>query len=282
VKVVAIAVVLSALPISVLSYTMDGPTPAPERDWEFNITIINSFQCPYASEILGLDYVDGENAVTFASNLDDLLYTCSADDGTYIEELALDFAGNAHPFGLCYDADGDVYLNDFSGQDINWTDYSSWYDYPNPSSNKGSGLDFDGDYIWETYWTDGVYRFLPDGTGVEYFPISEVAAQMSGLAVFPLEGNLGIMIAAHGQYDFWFYEFDGSSVNYLGSVPCPLTPSQSQGLTYAAERGTFFWSYFIGDEDWIAELDINIEGGGGGGETAVAPTSMGAIKAAFR
>jgi hypothetical protein len=165
---------------------MDGPTPAP--GWEFNITIINEFQCPYAGEIRGLDYVDGETAVTFASDPDNMLYTCNANDGAYIGELVLGFS-NPHPFGLCYDANGNVHVNEFNGGDIYWYN-GGWNEYANPSSNKGSGMDFDGDYIWETYWTDGVYRFFPDGSGAEFYETSEVGAQLSGLTVFPYNGNL--------------------------------------------------------------------------------------------
>lgn len=280
-RIVVITVFLLAIPIAVLSYTMDDRTPAPERDWEFYITIINEFQCPYAGEIRGLDYVDGETAVTFASDPDNMLYTCNANDGTYVGELVLGFS-NPHPFGLCYDANGNVHVNEFNGGDIYWYN-GGWNEYANPSSNKGSGMDFDGTYIWETYWTDGVYRFFPDGSGVEFYETSEVGAQLSGLTVFPYNDNLWLMNASHGQYIFNFYEFDGSALTYIATVDCPLTPSQSYGLTYAAERGTFFWSYAIGSDDWIAELDIGLDWDeGGGDDTAVIPASMGTIKATYR
>ena len=242
---------------------------------DFDITVLNSFTCPYAQEIKGLDYIGGETAITFASNLDDLLYTCDAEDGTYIDDLELSYTGNPHPFGVCYDDNDYVHVNDYSQNDIHWNNYSSWDDYSNPSDNKGSGMDFDGTYIWETYWTDGVYRFFPDGSGAEFFYTDEVTTQMSGLAVFPYNSNLGIIVATHGNLIFYFYEFDGSSTTYLGNADCPLIASQSRGLTYSQERGTFFWSYGDGGVDWISELGIDFY------YTAVQPASVGNIKAIF-
>jgi hypothetical protein len=283
-KIIRLIYAVVMLPVFALGYPVDDEAWAPARGWEFDIRVINTFQCPYATEIMGMDYVDGENAITFASNLDDALYTCNADNGNYISALTLNFTGNPHPFGVCYDADGYPHVNDFSGQKVHWTDYADWRYYSNPSGNKGSGMDFDGTNIWETYWTEGVYRFYPDGTREEYYTMTEVEAQMSGLAVFPYDDSLWLMVATHGDYIFYFYRFDGGEVKHITTVDCPLTPSQSYGLTYAAERGTFFWSYTIGGEEWIAELDIGLEddGGGGGGDTGILPTSMGAIKAAFR
>lgn len=276
-------IVVVLLPVFALGLTVDDGNRAPARGWVFDIRIVNTFQCPYATEIMGMDYVDGENAITFASNLDDALYTCDADNGEYISALTLNFTGNPHPFGVCYDGSGYPHVNDFSGQKIHWTDFAKWDYYPNPAGNKGSGMDYDGNSIWETYWTEGIYRFLPDGTREEYYPASEVEAQMSGLAVFPYNDNTWAMIATHGDYVFYFYEFNGVTTEYIATVDCPLTPSQSYGLTYAAERGTFFWSYTIGEAEWIAELDIGLDSdGGGGGDTGIAPTSLGEIKAAYR
>lgn len=282
-RIVAITVFMLVLAVAVLSNATDDPTPVPDRDWKFNITIINSFQCPYAGEIRGLDYVDGATAISFSSDPDNKVYTCDANDGTYVGELAMGFS-NPHPFGICYDADDNVHVNEFNGSDIYWYNGAVWSDYGNPSSNKGSGMDFDGTYVWETYWTDGVYRFFPDGSGAEFYDMPEVGAQLSGLTVFPYNGNLWLMNASHGEYVFNFYEFDGSVLTYIATVDCPLTPSQSYGLTFAAERGTFFWSYSIGSDDWIAELDIGLEWdeGGGGDDTAVVPASIGMIKATYR
>ncbi len=273
-----VVLALAFLPMSAFGYAAGDSGPAP--GWEFNLTIINEFQCPYATEIMGLDYVDGENKLTFASNLDDALYTCNADNGNYISALTLNYTGNPHPFGVCYDGNGYPHINDFSGQKVHWTDYAEWDYYRNPAGNKGSGMDFDGTCIWETYWTEGVYRFLPDGTHDWYYTASEVEAQMSGLAVFPYNGNTWLMISTHGDYVFYFYEFNGAALTHIATVDCPLTPSQSYGLTYAAERGTFFWSYTIGEAEWVAELDIGLDDDDD--DTGVVPTSMGMVKATYR
>jgi hypothetical protein len=278
-------IVVVLLPVFALGYAVDDGNRAPAQGWVFDIKIINTFQCPYAKEIMGMDYVDGENAITFASNLDDALYTCNADNGNYIRALTLNYGGNPHPFGVCYDGGGYPHVNDFSGRKIHWTDFSNWRYYSNPAGNQGSGMDYDGECIWEAYWTEGVFRFLPDGTREEYYTASEIEYQMSGMTVFPFNDNIWLMFATHGDYVFYFYEYDGGSITLIATVDCPLTPSQSYGLAYAAERGSVFWSYTLGEEEWIAELDLGIEddgGGGGGGDTGIVPTSMGAIKAAYR
>jgi hypothetical protein len=43
-----------------------------------------------------------------------------------------------------------------------------------------------------------------------------------------------------------------------GSVPCAVPLSSSPGLTCAASRGTFFWSYSSGGSCYVAELDIDL------------------------
>ncbi|UCE27017.1 MAG: hypothetical protein JSW52_11820 [Candidatus Coatesbacteria bacterium] len=174
------------------SYAIGSDDSISELDIDFGtditITVVNTFECPYAGEIRGLDFVDGENAISFTSDPDNMIYTCNADDGTYVSELALGFS-NPHPFGVCYDNNGYPHLNEFNGSDIFWYNGVDWNEYANPSSNKGSGMDFYGGYVWETYWTDGVYRFLPDGTGTEFYETPEVGAQLSGLTVFLKSGG---------------------------------------------------------------------------------------------
>lgn len=276
-KLACYALLVLSFSAGAFGSSQTGSAPVPDRDWDITLEVINQFQCPFAVEIRGLDYVDDAGAVSFTSDRDNKVYTCSADDGTYIGELLMDFVNNPHPFGVCYDADGDVYVNEFSRNKIRWHDGVVWDDYPNPASNKGSGMDFDGTYIWETYWTDGVYRFFPDGSGAEFYAMPEVGAQLSGLTVFPFNGNLWVMVASHGEDVFNFYEFDGATMNYIATVDCPLVASQSYGLAYSAERGTIFWSYALGSNDWIAELGIGIVD-----DTDVGAASFGLIKAVYR
>lgn len=254
-----------------LSAPFGSQIPTPNPDVDIEIDILNTFTCSYSSHILGLDYVEDESLLGFDSSTNKTFFYCDPDDGTYVDELYLAYSSS--PFCAVADDNGYVYVDDWSQSNINWWD-GSWHSFSNPSGSNGRGMDYDFDsgYLWETNSSTGVYRFLTDGTGSEFFTLSEVPSQMSGLTVFPHGDNMLLMVTTYGTFNFYFYEFDGSSLTYLTYEPCPTGCSSSLGLTYSAERDTFFWSYNSGGYK-ISELDITFT------FTSVQPASLGYIKA---
>lgn len=273
-------VILIALIISVSS-GMDGSTsstvrqhsgPTATDDWV--LTVLNTFAPSFTTNIRGLDFNE-PNTIYFISGAEYNIFACSADDGSYQTEYSLD-SSNESPYGIA-DSGNYANVNDFGDTVVYYFDGSNWYNYVNPASSDGRGMDYDGSYIWENYTssgTFGVYGFDDGGTLHHSFILSEIPTQLSGLAVFdPGTGNTGIAVTTYNTHNIWLYDFDGSSMNYLGMVALPGGANSSLGLCYSTTRGTFFWSYTLGGTYTISELEIT--------ESALDHSTWGNIKTCF-
>lgn len=258
-----------------------NPAPGQPATDAYVINVVNTFQCPYASMILGLDFTLSSNLLLFVDNMDDKLWVSDPNNGSEVNSYVLTWT-TPSPFGVCnYDPGGaQPHCNDFVVGTI-WygTDFAN--SYANPYIENGRGMDFDGTYIWEAsgpmYATYGAcLRMNSDGTGVEAWYLPGITTQLSGLTTYPILGSQGIAVTAYesGATDhyIWFYEFDGSSMSLLGSATLPSCV-QSLGLTYSDTRDTYFWSYLSGGQFYISELEIT--------DTSFQNETWSAIKASF-
>jgi hypothetical protein len=105
------------------------------------------------------------------------------------------------------------------------------------------------------------------------FTLSEVPTQLSGVTVFPFMGDVGLCVTTYSTFNLYFYQYDGSSMTYLGSVACPASCSSSYGLAYSENRGTIFWSYNSGGY-MLGEIEFSID-------VALERSTWGEIKANF-
>ncbi len=246
----------------------------------YEIAVLNTFETPYAYQILGLDYQDGNNGLFFISNIDDRMYNCSADDGTQLTSWALDPA-NDHAFCM---ADGGAFahVNDYDNSDIYFFNGMVWGTYSNPYNIDGRGMDFDGTYIWEAYGElyatyGAACAFDQAGTLLGTWNLPGITTQLSGLAVFDTgTAATGIAVTAYWEHYIWFYEFTGSSMMLLGDAQLPVSANiqMSMGLCYSSERDTYFWSYRDNSSVYhISELQIT--------ETSLEHSTWGNIKTSF-
>lgn len=227
---------------------------------DITIQVLNTFQCGYSSQILGMDYYNDTGALVFVNNDENKMYVCNPDDGSYISELDLDYAASPDQFGVCIDSNLYLYFNDWDYNYMHWYDMSAWHIFTNPVGDDGRGMDFDGEKIWEThYWTaNNIVRFDTGGSNVETYETPEITVQQSGLTVFPFGDDLGVAVTTYSVKNLYFYKFDGSSLVSLGFVNCPMACTNSLGLAYSETRNTFFWSYQAAGSFYISELDIDI------------------------
>ncbi len=247
---------------------------------DYIISILNTFETPYATQILGLDYNDGYNSLFFISNAEDELYNCSADDGTELNSWALDPV-NDHAFGMA-DGGSFAHVNDFSSSDVYFFNGVTWGTYPNPYNNDGRGMDFDGTYIWEAFGAihatyGAACAFDKTGVLLGAWNLPGITTQLSGLAVFDTGTDAtGIAVTSYSVHYIWFYEFTGSSMILLGSGQLPVSANAyySLGLCYSSERNTYFWSYYDYSMVFhISELQIT--------ETSLERSTWGNIKTSF-
>lgn len=241
--------------------------PPPGRA-DITITVLNDYIISGFINPRGLDYADNYGALVMSDYGTDHIYTLNPDNG--------DVTGN----GPCPPEVPDVfgvasievspglwqtYINDWNTvMDIWVLEGATWsLAFANPVPEAPRGLDFDDD---EMLWavdasTRYLYRFDTSGGNVSSWYLAELpVAFASGISTFTYESNLGIVVGGYYFGDFYFYEFDGASLSYIGSAPVPQTASSSYGIAYSRTRETFFWLYREGTTiDHITEFELDIE-----------------------
>ncbi|MCD4708954.1 MAG: hypothetical protein K8S62_14585 [Candidatus Sabulitectum sp.] len=232
-----------------------------------------------ANKALGIDVFEGPGFyVLGADNVNDWIQAFDATTGVPAGSLPLS-AANGSCFGVAWNNDPDTdtyYTDDWASSNLFYTeDFGvSWTTEPNPAGNNARGMDFDGTDYWTTNGTGGgIWRFLP-GTGAENIATPEIPSQPSGLTVFPYGSNLGIAITTYNTHNIYFYQWNGSTLDFMASAACPVSGiDASYGLAYAATNGHMYWSYRTGTAYHIAELTFTI--------TSLERTSWGSIKNSF-
>ena len=240
------------------------------------LTLVNDWAL--SGKALGLDMFEGTGIyyVLGADNENDYVQAWDATSGTAAGTLPLD-AANGSIFGLAWNNDMDTdtyYTDDWADNVLYYTeDFGvSWTTATNPAGSSGRGMDFDGTDYWCTNGAGGgLYRFQP-GVGAENIAIPEVPTQPSGLAVFPNGSDIGVAVTTYNTLNIYFYNYDGSTLSYIGAAACPTACSSSLGLTYSETSGNLFWS-FDNSGYHLGEISFNL--------TSLERSSWGSIKTSF-
>jgi hypothetical protein len=257
------------------------PSHGQETDADITVTIVNSFQAPYASEVLDLGWMPS-GYLLFTSIQDLKVYACDPSTGAYVDALDTYDDTNPAPYGVAYGPTGGVLTtNDYTiGSLFTWTG-AAWSETPNPADVYGRGIEYDqaSNAFWEAVSTPTgryLYRFVPGGSSA-FYALQNPPSILTGVALFPLGSGLGVVVSGYSDLHLYFYQYVGTSLTYVGSAPLPVTPYPDQfslGLTYASQRGTFFWSYIDNIGTTICELDIEVDLG-------LEPATWGSIKTLF-
>jgi hypothetical protein len=250
-------------------------TVIPEGSDDITIDVLNTWQAPYASHILGLEYKSTDNTLLFVSSLNNKIFIANPDNGTQIGSI--DRPAGMVGFDVAWDGT-EYYINGWGSTTVIYHGTGSgWTSYANPSGANGRGLCFDGADMWESNQLT-CYTFETNGTGATAYTLPGIPGQISGLTTFPIpigtDQACGIMATCYNTAVFYFYAFNGSTITPLGSIACPLSVSNSYGLAYAGPRGTFFWGYLAGGQYYVSELDIDLG-------MALSRDTWGAIKTEF-
>lgn len=253
-----------------------GVNPGPSGSDDISLTLINDWT--QSQQVLGLDVFEDTNVYVLGSDRNGMIIQ-AYDAGVPAGTLALD-AANTNCFGVAWNDDltTDAYYTD------DWTDTvlyytedfgTSWTTETNPAGNLARGMAHEGTNYWTTNGDGGgLWRFTP-GVGQENIAIPEVPTQPSGVAVFPYNGNLGVAVTTYNTFNIYFYEWDGSTMTYIGSAACPVSGiAGSYGLAYSNLDGYMYWSYRDGSSAYhLVQFSFDI--------TALSRSSWGAIKTSF-
>jgi hypothetical protein len=256
------------------------PSHGQETDADITVTIVNSFQASYASEVLDLGWMPS-GYLLFTSMVDHTIYACDPNTGAFVDALDT-YDTNPASYGVAYGPTGSVLTtNDYSnGSLFTWTG-AAWIQTPNPAGIYGRGIEYDqaSNAFWEAVSTPTgryLYRFVPGGASA-FYTLQNPPSILTGVALFPLGSGLGVVVSGYSDLHLYFYQYVGTSLTYVGSAPLPVTayPDQfSLGLTYSSQRGSFFWSYVDAIGRTICELDIDVDLG-------LEPATWGSIKTLF-
>ncbi len=254
----------------------------PETTDDITVNLEGSFDI--SGIALGLDAFENNGATVILAVNNIYRYVQGYDPTTGSPSYRLDLdSENSACFGVAWNNDvpNSVYhTNDWEQSILFFTPNHgiNWLKAYNPVENKGRGFDFDGANYWITNDDIGICRFLP-GAGDEMYNTPEITSQISGLATFPYMGGVGIAVTSYNVHNIWFYHWDGTStsLNYLGSVPCPLTVYKSLGLAYSEISGNLFMAYRAtsANDYSICEISFSISG------LALRENSWAAIKSSF-
>lgn len=254
--------------------------PAPAGNPNMVLTVLNDWNIG-TTLTLGIDvYESAEVSYVLAVEKTDMqIQAYDISTGSALGTLALNPANTAC-FGIAWnnnpDTDG-YYTNDWIGFSLYYTEDfgASWATETNPAGGSGRGMDFDGVNYWETNGSNGgLWRFNP-GVGQENIAIPEVSNQPAGLSTFPYNGNTGIALTTYNDPTIHFYEWDGTTMSYIGSAACPVSPiANSFGLAYCYATDTMFWTYKDNSNNYhLAEFSFEL--------TALTRASWGSIKSSF-
>ena len=245
--------------------SVDSRTENPLVETLITLTLEDEWYINDAETTMGLDVWTngGEIRIIFCDQVLRELGSFDPVTGVVVGAIPLD-PSNTECFGVAFNNNLSSplwYTNDCSETCLYYTtDLTTWGTTPNPSGALGRGMDFDGNDYWQTFGDSGVYRFQP-GVVEEFVELPGVSGVMSGLTVFPFNGNLGIVVTCYESHKFHFHEWDGSTITYLGSADCPSSVYNSDnfGLAYCDLNGMLYWSYINTTFDTvIAEISFEI------------------------
>ncbi|RKZ04571.1 hypothetical protein DRQ25_16990 [Candidatus Fermentibacteria bacterium] len=265
---------------------VDSSIPAgtpPVGEDAITLTAVNTFNVPSASHILGLNMqYTSSSSFGMMDNGDDKLRGINGNTGAEYWNVDINYGGSMFNFGLCHSWPSPYgwYINAWSDSDMHYRNTSGTWSVPfaNPAGTNGRGMSFEvpDDHIWETYsqsTTFRIYRISTSGSS-EYWSTPEVSGQMSGLATFQHGGNTWVAVTCYYDATLYFYEYTGSALNYIGTASTGISGQNLIcGLTYSDARDSFFLSYEMPSNWWVAEFDYSI--------TALERDTWGSIKTQF-
>ncbi|PIE51442.1 hypothetical protein CSA37_12000 [Candidatus Fermentibacteria bacterium] len=243
---------------------------------DVSITVVGSFSS--VTETLGLDISESASSTFLLAinDRDDLVQVYDPETGSTLNTIQLD-SENTKGFGVAVNDATDTGLctDDYEKNLLFCTDNggTTWTTYTGPVGIYGRGMDYDGTNYWITNNNNGVCYFQPGGASV-MLATPEVSKRLTGLTTFPYNGNTGIAVTTYVSHNIWFYSWDGTDLEFLGSAPCPVTPHRSYGLAYSENRDSFFWAYRTSNYEYeIVEFTINL--------SSLARDSWAGIKTSF-
>jgi hypothetical protein len=253
--------------------------PAPGRA-DITITQVNTYTVTLGGNPRGCDFADTAGYLLVTDYTSDLIYALNPDNGTVMTSIPCP-AGVPDVLGVVYEqtpGGNAIYINNWNTvTDIHKYNGTSWSTVTNPVTGEPRGMDQDEDgMIWcSEAASRKLYRFNTSGGDVTSWTLADLPASYScACAVFPYNGNVGILVGGYTYGSFYFFECVGAGLVYLGSAPEPASVTSSYDVCYSADRDTFFWVSKTGSAFSITEFEVEFD-------VALTRDTWAGIKASF-
>jgi len=234
---------------------------------EIPITVVNTWQLPYASEISDLGFDWQSQTLIIRSNSDGKLFLADPNNCEYIGEV--DLPEGSTGFGVAK-VQGEYYINSDTAPFILHSDETgTWAVFSNPAGMAGAGMESCNytDMLFEASSTNPYqfYGIEPDGSDFYSCALPGVSSEVSGFTTHDLptlhDQPFAVILTTRLDREFFFYLQSGGEYIQYGQEPCPVPVSESLGLTWTSSLN-FYWSYIGTDgQYYISELQIPLFGG---------------------
>lgn len=246
---------------------------------DISTSVVNDFVLSGVTSPRGIDYADSFATIFITDYGSDSFYAVNPSSGAITATYAIDPA-IPDVLGIVYDlVSYSAFVNDWgSVMDIWYYTASTWnfgFTGPYTSEPRGMAMDEAGTIWGMDASTHVLYNFDTSGTVIDSWDLNaEVPSGFScGIAVFPYQGDLGIVMGGYSWSDFYYFRWDGVNMVLLGTSTTPASASSSYGLTYSSDLDSFFWVYTDGGSFHLCQFDITI--------TALQRETWAGIKSAF-
>ena len=242
---------------------------------EIPITVINTWEITYASDIQDISYNWNTDQIAIRSNGDGKIYLADPDDLSLQDEFGLPPGIEGFGLNVVFEPyDGRYYVNSSAEPLIFHTDNGdSWTSFPNPAGTQGSGLDFnyltgDGELFQATRAAPySFFALYPDTPDYVVYQLPGATGEISGFTVHEVMTLAGyppfaIIATTRFEHEFLFWQYGTSGYFLWGQEDCPMAVQESLGLFWDWQSLSVFWSYLGTDgKYYISELAIPIFGG---------------------
>jgi len=248
------------------------------------VTIVNQFFVPEAYYIGGLSIaeVSGLDHIGFPSYPDKKLYYYTLDGDLEIG-VSLIYSGNIYPWDFCYSPDTTrIFIDDFISPNIFYTtDFSNWDSYPNPAGTDGKGLEWTdisaATLILEAKYSgfeSGVYMFTELNEVSVYYEVSYPNNYLTGVTVFPFNGNYYLMLMS-SEMDYFYFYTSTVPLTLVGYVEFPADFDGHYDIAYCYSRDSVYMSGEDNGQFCVYELHFDFYNVG------IQSKSLGCVKALY-
>jgi hypothetical protein len=235
------------------------------------IYVEETWSVPYATDIQDISFNWMSSKLVIRSNGSGKIFLADPFTCDSIGEIDLPAGSDGFGVAVSFEGTTEYYINSSASGDILHSDGSgSWTGFPNPAGTNGAGMDMYSEgyaALSEALNTIpcGFYNMDPDGSSSTLYGLPGIGSEISGFmehSVYTRYGSppYAIITTTRFGHEFFFLYGPGSYVVY-GQEPCPLSVSESLGLTWSPE-GAVYWSYKgLDSQYYISKLQIPVFGG---------------------